>query len=353
MLRARMASQRLSPPAGDADPATLAAWFGAIQAQDLPAALWAFGARLPGSSRTSVEDAVASGSILRTWPMRGTLHFVAADDARWLLRTAGVRALRTSSQRWRMLGLDQSTADAAVDVFRGALEHVPLLPRSAMLAALQDAGISPEGQRGYHLLWYAAQIGVTCVGPNRGKEQTYALLDTWAPQQRDLEGDEALGELALRYFRSHGPATRQDFQRWTGLTAAAARTGLSVADDALAGYDVAGEEVVVDPAALDQASPAPVVRLLPAFDEYVIGYQDRSRAIAPDRMHDVVPGKNGLFRPTVMADGQIIGTWSRTVSRRGVRVAVRYFDRPQPRVAEAVDRAAEAFAEYLDLPLLD
>ena len=176
-----MASQRLSSPAGGtepAEPAELASWFGAMQAQDLPAALWAIGVRLPSSSRPSVEDAVASGSILRTWPMRGTLHFVAAEDARWLLRTAGVRALRTSSQRWRMLGLDQATADAAVEVFRGALDGVPLLTRSAMLSALEDSGISAEGQRGYHLLWYAAQIGVTCVGPNRGNEQTFALLDT-------------------------------------------------------------------------------------------------------------------------------------------------------------------------------
>ena len=348
-----MASQRLSSPPADAAPSRLAAWFGAVQAQDLPAALWAFGVRLPGSSRTSVAGAVASGSILRTWPMRGTLHFVAAEDARWLLRTAGARALRTSSQRWRMLGLDQATADAAVDVFRGALDAVPLLPRSAMLRALEDAGISTQGQRGYHLLWYAAQIGVTCVGPNRGKEQTFALLDTWAPRQRNFEGDEALGELVLRYFRSHGPATRQDFQRWTGLTAAAARTGLAVAGDALTACDADGEEAFADPVALEHASRAQVARLLPAFDEYVIGYRDRSALIAPERMPDVVPGKNGVFRPTVCADGQIIGTWSRAVSARGVRVAVRYFHPPQPNVAEAIDHARAAFANYLDLPLLD
>jgi hypothetical protein len=348
-----MASQRLSSPPADAAPSRLAAWFGAMQAQDLPAALWAFGVRLPGSSRASVEDAVASGSMLRTWAMRGTLHFVAAEDARWLLRTAGVRALRTSSQRWRSLGLDQATADAAVDVFRAALDGVTLLTRSEMLDALEAAGISPEGQRGYHLLWYAAQIGVTCVGPNQGREQTFALLDTWAPQQRDLARDEALGELVLRYFRSHGPATRLDFQRWTGLTAAAARTGLAVAGDSLTRCELEGEEAFVEAAALDRTSRRPLVRLLPAFDEYVIGYKDRSTFIAPDRMHDVIPGKNGVFRPTVLADGRIVGTWSRTVSRRGVRIEVQYFEPPQPGIARAADLAVAGFADYLDLPLLD
>jgi hypothetical protein len=347
-----MASQRLAPPPASAAPSDLASWFGALQAQDLPAALWAFGVRLPGSSRASVEEAVASGAILRTWAMRGTLHFVAAEDARWLLRTSGVRALRTSSQRWRMLGLDQATADAAVDVFRAALDPVPLLTRSALLSELAAHGISSDGQRGYHLLWYAAQIGVTCVGPNQGKEQTFSLLDTWAPLQRDLAGDEALGELALRYFRSHGPATRQDFQRWAGLTAAAARTGIAVAGDGLAIYDLDGASVFADPAALDQSPPAPVVRLLPAFDEFVIGYKDRSTFIQPDRMPDVVPGKNGMFRPTVLADGRIIGTWSRASSQRGVRIEVHPFDRPRRSVAAAIDDAVQAFADYLDVPLL-
>ncbi len=252
--RVRMASQRLVAQSVPAGPEAVVEWFGAVQAQDYEAALWALGVRLPGLRRAAVEAAVAGGAILRTWPMRGTLHFVAARDARWMLRTAGVRALRTSSQRWRMLGLDQQCADAAVEVFRGALEQTPLLTRSALLDALQAAGISAEGQRGYHLLWYAAQTGVTCVGPNQGGEQTFALLDTWAPQQRELDGDEALGEFALRYFRSHGPATMQDFQRWTGLTVAASRTGLAVAGDALIACQADGREVFADPAALDRSA---------------------------------------------------------------------------------------------------
>lgn len=350
--RARMASQRLGTPPTPAGPEEVVAWFGAMQAQNYQAALWALGVRLPGLPRAAVEDAVASGAILRTWPMRGTLHFVAARDARWMLRTAGVRALRTSSQRWRMLGLEQATADAAVEVFRGALDEAPLVTRSALLRALEAAGVSAAGQRGYHLLWYAAQIGVTCVGPDRGGEQTFALLDTWAPQQRELDGDEALGEFVLRYFRSHGPATREDFQRWTGLTATAVRTGLAVAGDALTACEVDGQEVFVDPGALDRPAAAPVVRLLPAFDEYLIGYRDRSALIDPDRMHDVVPGRNGVFRPALLVDGRIAGTWSRAVSARGVRVEVQHFDPPRSEVAAAVADAMAGFADYLDLPLL-
>ena len=282
--------------------------------------------------------------------MRGTLHFVAARDARWMLRTAGVRALSTTSQRWRMLGLDQAGADAAVEVFRGALEQAPLLTRSALLGALQASGISPAGQRGYHLLWYAAQIGVTCIGPVRDGEQTFALLDAWAPHQRDLDGDDALGELALRYFRSHGPATRQDFQRWTGLTAAAARAGLAVAGDALTACEFEDGEVFVDPEALDRPTAAPVVRLLPAFDEFLIGYRDRSAVIAPERMRDAAPG-GGMFRPTLLVDGRIAGTWTRSISARGVRIEAHHFDPPRPEAATALAEAMARYADYLDLPL--
>ena len=382
--RARMASQRLGARPAATGPEDVVAWFGAMQAQDYHAALWALGVRLPGLRRSAVEDAVAGGAIVRTWAMRGTLHFVAARDARWMLRTAGARALRTSSQRWRTLGLDQACADAAVEVLRGALAHAPLLTRSALLDALEAGGIGAGGQRGYHLLRYAAQIGVTCLGPDRGGEQTYALLDAWAPGQRELDGDEALGELVLRYFRSHGPATRQDFQRWTGVTAAAARTGLAVAGDALTVCQAGGEEVFVDPAALDRPSAAapdrptadpaaldrpfmdpaahdrpspgptaPIARLLPAFDEFVIGYQDRSAVIPPDRIHDVVPGNSGLFRPALLVDGRIAGTWSRSVSARGVRITVRHFDQQRPAVVAAVAEAMAGYADYLSLPLLD
>lgn len=348
----RVVSQLLAGPRTADGPEDAVEWFGAVQAQDYQAAMWALGVRLPGLRRSAVEDAVAGGAVLRTWTMRGTLHLVAARDARWMLRTAGVRGLPTSSRRWRMLGLDQATADAAVEVFRGALDGVPLLTRSALLGALQAAGIGPEGQRGYHLLWYASQIGVTCVGPNCGGEQTFALLDAWAPEQRDLDGDEALGELVLRYFRSHGPATRQDFQRWTGLTAAQTRRGLAVAGDALTVCQAAGEEVFVAPAALDRPAAPTVVRLLPAFDEYLIGYKDRSAVIAGDRMGDVVPGGNGVFRPVLLVDGRIGGTWSRTLSARGVRIQVHHFDPPPPEVAAAVADAAAGFADYLDVPLL-
>jgi hypothetical protein len=349
--RARAVSQLLVDP-GDRDVAGVATWFGAMQAQDLQSGLWSFGVRLPQLDRSAVETAVAAGEVLRTWPMRGTLHFVPAQDARWMLRTTGARVLRTTSARWAALGLDGQTADAAVDVFAEALTRTPRLTRAALLTALQEAGIDTAGQRGYHLLWYASQRGVTCLGPNEGSEQTFVLLAQHAPRQRDLTEEDALAELALRYFRSHGPTTRQDFMGWSGLTAVQARAGIAGCGEALATYDHNGTPLLADPAALDHPWTGPLVRLLPGFDEVVLGYKDRSGFVPEGRMDDIVPGRNGVFRSSVLVDGMVAGTWQRTIASRGVHVDVTWFDQPEPAVAAAADEQAQRYADYLGLPLL-
>jgi hypothetical protein len=348
--RLRTISQLLARP-GPGDPAGVAGWFGAMQAQDLQSGLWSLGVRLPGWDRDAVEAAVASAAVLRTWPMRGTIHFVAATDASWMLATTGVRALRTSSARWRALGLDESTAMRAVEVITQTLEVSGRSTRSQVMQALREAGIDPGGQRGYHLLVYASLLGVTCIGPNEGAEQTFVLLSHWAPEQRDLTGDEALAELALRYFRSHGPTTRQDFMGWTGLTAAQARTAIAAAGDALTPVECDGASLVVAPATLESVDPGPVVHLLPGFDEYVLGYKDRSGFVPHGRMEHLVPGGNGVFRPTLLVDGIVAGTWSRTITGAGVKVVLSPFEPLPAATREAVQQAAGRYARYLGLPL--
>ena len=166
-----------------------------------------------------------------------------------MLDLTGVRAMAGAARRREYLGLSESDADHAVDVLRSSLEGGRRLTRAQCIAALEAAGISGAGQRGYHLIWYASQRGVTCLAPNVGTEQTIVLLDEWAPGQRALDREEALATLATRYFRSHGPTTRQDFGGWTGLTAADAKAAISAAGDAVATVDVDGTEMLVDPGA--------------------------------------------------------------------------------------------------------
>ncbi len=232
-LQLRMTSLLLRPrPTDDPRPAPdtvadVVTWFGAMQAQDLASGLWSLGARLPGHTLADVNAALERREAIRTWPMRGTVHWIPPNDAHWMLEVMGSRALAGAAGRRAYLGLTESLADRGVEVLGKALAGGGRLTRAQCLATLTEAGVECTGQFGYHLLWYASQCGVTCIAPNIGKEQTFVLLDEWATEPNRLSREEALATIALRYFRSHGPTTRQDFAGWTGLTAADAKLGIA------------------------------------------------------------------------------------------------------------------------------
>ncbi len=342
-MAARLGNLRLSTPGASA--AEVADWCGALQAQDLTSGKWSLGVRLPGATETDIDAALATGEVLRTWPMRGTIHLVHPRHARWMVDITGRRALLGLQARWDYLGLDRATVDKAAQVL-GATLRGRRLTRSACLQALEDAGIDTAGQRSYHLLWHTAQIGITCIGPNEGAEQTFVRLDEWAPDPITPDRDEALALLATMYFRSHGPATREDFQRWTGLTATDCKRAIGGAD--LDAVTVAGRPMFT----LASRAPAvPAVLLLPGFDEFMLGYKDRSLYLQPEHLRRVVPGGNGMFKATVVENGRIAGVWHRKVLARSVRVTVSAFGRMSARTRTAVEVPAAQYAAYLDKPL--
>ncbi len=269
-----------------------------------------------------------------------------------MLAVTGVRALAGAAARRAALGLTEPDADRAADVLGTALAGGGRLTRAQCLATLAAAGLDPTGQRGYHLLWYASQRGVTCIAPHLGREQTFALLDEWAPEPHRPERDEALDILASRYFRSHGPTTRQDFAGWTGLTVADARRGIAVAGDALATVRVDDTEAVVDAALLDAPrGPVDDLHLLPGFDEYLLGFKDRTLMLDPAHKQAVIPGGNGVFQSTVVRAGRVVGTWKRTLTRTRATVTVHPLAPFDAALRSRVETALEGYARFLDLPL--
>lgn len=343
MARLRLVAQRLAGPPlpGAADAVR---WLTAVQAQDYPGALTSVALRTAGRSRRGVENALDEGSVVRAWPMRSTLHLVAAEDLGWLLELCGPRVLAGAAKRRATLGLTEADTERARELAVAALTGGRRLGRAALLAALDEGGVATTGQRGYHLLWYLAQTGTLVMGPTEGAEQQFVLATEWIAAPRRLDREEALRELALRFFRGHGPATVADLARWAGLRVTDVRAGLAAARDELAELDVGGVPHFLDPGTpelLEQArSEAAGVLLLPGFDEFVLGYADRSCALDPEHAGRIVPGGNGMFRATVVHDGRIVGTWrwAGRGARRGVEPEP--FTTFPPHVADAITRVA-------------
>ena len=299
---------------------------GAMQAQDNASGLWSLGLRLPGSTVTDVVTALEQREALRTWPMRGTVHLVPARDARWMLATTGVRTLRARAGRRAELGLDDSVADRALDAMGQELTGGVRMSRSALLDAVTQRGIPISGQLGYHLIVYASLRGLIATAPDVDGEQTFVLLDEWVANPVQLDGDEALATLATRYFRSHGPTTVKDFAGWTGLTLSDARRGVAAAGDALSAAEHGDVAVYLAPQLLDARGALPCdddVHALPGFDEFLLGYKDRSLMLEPGDIDAVVPGGNGIFRSTFVRGGRVLGTWTRaTKGKKAVVTAI-------------------------------
>ncbi|MFF7245772.1 winged helix DNA-binding domain-containing protein [Embleya sp. NPDC008237] len=323
----------------------------AIQAQDATAA--DLGIRVRGRDigaddiRAAYED---ERSIVRGWFMRGTLHTVAAADVRWLLRLFAPRLLAATDRRYRELGLDESLRERADHLIRRVLTVHGPLTRPELTEHLATLGVSPRGQAPFHLIRHAALTGILCQGPQRAGEAGYVLLDDWLPAQsgdREREQDAALAELALRYLKAHGPVDVADFAAWSGLPITWARTawtalrrsGVITAD---------GEPTApIAPGGGGEgwagiSSDTPDVRMLPAYDDYLVGYRTRELSVPAGYEGRVRPG-GGLIRPTVCADGLAVGTWTRVGAGRSIEV-----DAFEPLPAPVAAGLAAERAEVID-----
>jgi hypothetical protein len=345
----RLASQHIAT-AGLSTPGDVVRWMLAMQAQDLPGAKWSVGLRAPRTSEATVDAAFHSAEVVRSWPMRGTLHLVLAEDLGWMLDLTAPRAIRSAASRRAALGIADADVDRAREIAVASLTGGRALTRHAILASIAAGGVSTEGQRGYHFLWYLAQTGTLVLGAAQDGQQTFSLLDEWVRAPRRLEHDEALGELVHRYFRSHGPATARDLARWSGLTMAEVQRGLAVSGGLLTSLDLDGVRYHLAPETLALAPVPARVHLLPGFDEYMLGYGDRSAALAFEHSGAVVPGGNGVFKPTVVADGEVVGTWRRTIRRGEVLVEPQLWGPLRGALQDGLVQAAGSYGAFLGRP---
>jgi len=331
------------------NPAEVVGWLGAVQAQDYPGALWSIGLRLPDATQQDIEEAIADRSIVRTWPMRGTLHFVAAADLHWMRTLLTPRIIARSAGRHRQLELTDAIFARAEKIFLKALRGGQQLTREEMFALLEKSRIGTAAQRGYHILWRLAQEGLLCFGTHQGKQPTFTLLDEWIPAGQPRDEEASLAELALRYFTSHGPATMEDFVAWSGLRIADAKTGVHLLAKKLVHESRAEKTYWFSPDAPIAAKKSNAAYLLPGFDEFMLGYRDRSPSLEPRHADKICPSSNGVFHPTVVVDGHVIGTWKRTIQKSGLSIAPTPFDSFSPATRRAFAAPTRRYERFLDI----
>lgn len=325
--------------------------FGAIQAQDYMQAVWAIGLRCPNSKLTDIERAITDRKIVLTWTLRGTLHFVPAEDVKWMLQLSAPRLASQTKRRNAELGLDEQTMERCRELILHALTGGRQIDRSALLQLMEEEGIHTGNQRGYHILWNSAYQGLICFGPMNGKQQTFVLLDEWVDHVRELSYEESVCELALRYFTAHGLTTVQDFAGWAGITLTDARRGLDAVRGELHAELINGSEYFMSSDRLAPTDEEPSVYLLPGFDEYILGYKDRSAVLEPEYASLIVPGNNGIFLPTIVVNGRVVGIWKRILKTKGIEIAFYPFGELGAVEAEVL-KEAERYAEFIGLPII-
>lgn len=350
VARLRAHSQGLLAPSFN-DPATVVRWFGGMQAQDYKASLWAIGARMSKASVALIMESIENRQIVRTWPMRGTLHFVLAEDAHWMLDLTVPRIMKAAESRYRDLNLVESDFVKSYEVLKEALRDQKRLNRKDALSTLTDGGVDVSGQRGYHILSHLARQGDLAVVSSDDGDQAFVLFDDWLAADRrvELSGDAALAELSLRYIRSHGPVTIQDVAWYTGFSVKECTNATARIKDSLLeledGYLYAGT-------ALPKLPADDVISLVPAFDESVIAFKNRDAIVDPEDMAKIKVFANGMFKPVILLNGQCVGIWRQKSSWKGVAVTLELF-RPLTESQHRLTRAeAERFATFWGLPLL-
>jgi hypothetical protein len=316
-------------------------------------ALWA---RVEGLERDEVRDALEQErSLVKTWAMRGTLHLLTADDLALYVAVLGPRWDDPGGAWLRGFGLTKKQYDALIDSVPGALGARPktreqLADRIAELAGpkLRERLLEGWGS----LLKPSARRGDLCFGPNRGRNVTFVRPDRWLRGFRRVETEEARREVVRRFLAVYGPATADDLGRWLGFRGAEPKRMLAALGDELVEVELAGAAAWLLARDLDELKGAPrpkTVRLLPAFDPYVVGF--RPRALLVDPAHEPrIFRPQAWFSPVVLVDGRAVGIWERERRGRRLEVRIQPFSKLSATTRRAIAQEADRLGEFLDAP---
>ncbi|MCC8185924.1 MAG: winged helix DNA-binding domain-containing protein [Bacteroides sp.] len=341
--RLRMGSQQLVAPRFDT-PGELVSWMGAIQGQDYVMSQWAVGLRLRQPSLSVVQEALRKGEIIRTHIMRPTWHLVSAEDIRWMLPLTALRLRKANESYGRGLGINEKSFLRGNDLLQKMLEGGLSLTKAEIVVKLTEAGVLADSSHINMFLFRAETDALICSGPDRGNKVTYALFDERVPAQPAVSREEALARLAERYFRSHSPATLQDFSWWSGLNLTEAREAIALISDRLVTDRFAPQELYVHEWCREVKTEDDPVHLMPSYDEYLISYKDRTAVLDLKHQRQAY-NSYGIFYPVMLYQGRIVGNWKREKKGKEIQITHTLFaGEPKPKAAEI----RKAVGRYLD-----
>ena len=331
-------------------PGQVVAWLGAVQSQDYAGAKWAIAQRTKGLTDAALDQAFNEGKILRTHMLRPTWHFVTPEDIRWILMLTAPRVHAGNAFMYRQLELEPAIIQKSYSILEKALQGNRNLMRTELASIFEKEGILADGLRLGYFMMSAELDGVICSGPRRGKQFTYALLEERAPKVRTLNHDEALAELTKRYYSTRGPATMRDFTWWSGLTMADASKGLEMVRSQLVSEVVGEKTYWFDDSVPPAREKSPTAHLLPNYDEFFIGFKDRSAIGEVIRGASLDENNPAFIAHIIIIDGQIVGGWKRTLKKDSVLIETNLVTKLTKAENQAMLAAIERYGQFLGLP---
>ncbi len=326
-------------------PVEVVQWMGAMQAQDYRMSKWAIGVRVPGMTNEVVEQAIDQGEIVRTHVLRPTWHLVAAKDIRWMLSLTAPHINATSAAQRRSFGIDEQLLTRTTDIICNALSGGQQLTREELMQEIQKAGIPTDTHRAVLIMFDAELKAMVCNGSMRGPKLTYRLMDEIIPPGKVYTREEALYHLAQSYFRSHAPATVQDFQWWSGLPAGDARKALEMIRKDMICINTIQKDYWIPADTGDLTRHLPTVCFLPAFDEFLVSYKDRTAVLHPDWHREAIT-INGIFKPSILVEGKVAGTWKQTFIKNNLQIETGYFDPGMVLDAAVIDSTLQRLNDF-------
>jgi len=341
-----LAAQRIVNPISSSAP-ELVSYFGCVQAEEYALTKWSLGLRLPGSTDLTIEAGFNKGDILRTHLLRPTWHFVAPADIRWMLKLTAPRVNAANAFMYRKSELDSKVFARSEKVILKALSGDKYLTRNELNAVLKKHKIEAGGFRLSYIMMHAELEALICSGPRHGNQFTYALLDERVPATKAMDRQDALAELASRYFRSRGPATIKDFSTWSGLTVTDCKNAVKYIEETIMMEVVDGNTYYFNTETTVQKKTPDSLYLLPPYDELIMGYKERGAVML---FRDSLKS-NPAFRhdSMIMWNGQVIGTWKRTMQPRQAHFETDVFRPLTTAQQKAFQKCVIRFSEFSDI----